>query len=70
MNVTVQGVGIVRSVTEKTEVKALVSGRGANVFIENEQQVLEGDTVLIVQSDKLSSQRNLLQKQIKEKRIL
>ncbi len=68
INITVQGGGIVRPVTEKTEVKALVSGRVANVFIENEQQVLEGDTVLIVQSDKLSSQHNLLQKQIKEKR--
>jgi len=67
VNVTVQGGGIVRPVTEKTEVKALVSGRIANVFIVNEQHVFKGDTILIVQSDKLSSQYSLLQKQIQEK---
>jgi HlyD family secretion protein len=67
VNVTVQGGGIIRPVTEKTEVKALVSGRIATIYISDEQQVFKGDTLLIIQSDKLSSQYALLQKQIQEK---
>lgn len=67
VNVTVQGSGIIRPVTEKTEVKALVSGRIATIYISDEQQVFKGDTLLIIQSDKLSSQYALLQKQIQEK---
>lgn len=66
VNVTVQGSGIVRPVTEKTEVKSLVSGRISNIYISNEQQVCKGDTLVIIQSDKLSSQHYLLKKQMKE----
>jgi len=66
VNVTVQGGGIVRPVTEKTEVKALVSGRVAKVFIVDAQQVFKGDTLLLIQSDKLNSQYAFIKKQITE----
>ncbi len=66
VNITVQGSGIVRPVTEKTEVKALVSGRVSGIFIKDGQAVQKGDTMLIIQSAKLTSQYALLEKQKQE----
>lgn len=66
VNVTVQGAGIVRPVTEKTEVKALVSGRISSIFIKDGQTVQKGDTIIIIQSAKLTSQYSLLEKQKQE----
>ncbi len=66
VNVTVQGNGIVRPVTEKTEVKALVSGRISGIFIKDGQIVQKGDTLIIIQSAKLTSQYSLLEKQKQE----
>lgn len=68
VSVTVQGNGIIRPVTEKTKVKALVSGRISNVRIVDGQQVCKGDTLLIIQSDQLKSQFSLLQKEIQQKK--
>lgn len=66
VNVTVQGVGIIRPVTEKTEVKALVSGKISDIYIKDGQNVQKGDTIIIIQSDKLTSQYLLLEKQKQE----
>ncbi|NOQ24281.1 MAG: HlyD family efflux transporter periplasmic adaptor subunit [Bacteroidales bacterium] len=66
VNVTVQGSGIVRPVTEKTEVKALVSGRISSIYIKDGQNVQKDDTLIIIQSAKLTSQYSLLEKQKQE----
>ncbi len=66
VNVTVQGSGIIRPITEKAEIKALVSGRISDIFFTEGQMVYAGDTLLIIQSAKLISQHVLLDKQKKE----
>ena len=66
VNVTVQGGGIIRPITEKAEIKALVSGRISDIFFTEGQMVYAGDTLLIIQSAKLISQYVLLDKQKKE----
>ncbi|MCG8476538.1 MAG: HlyD family secretion protein, partial [Cytophagales bacterium] len=66
VNVSMQSGGIVRPITEKTEVKALVSGRISHIFISNEQEVSKNDTLLSIQSDQLTSKYYFLDKQITE----
>ena len=66
VDVTVQGTGIIRPVTEKTEVKALVSGRISGIFVMDGQTVQKDDTLLIIQSATLASQYSLLEKQKQE----
>src|SRR6056297_1200549 len=67
INVTVQGMGFIRPVTEKTEVKALVSGRISKIFISDGNRVCKDDTILILNSSaKFKSQYSLLMKRQKE----
>lgn len=51
--VTVQAQGIVRPVTERTEIKASVSEKITALYIREGQAVKEGDTLLMLNSEKI-----------------
>ena len=51
--VTVQARGIVRPLTERTEIKPVVSGKVTKIYICEGQSVQKGDTLLTIDSEKI-----------------
>ncbi|HYX06630.1 MAG TPA: HlyD family efflux transporter periplasmic adaptor subunit [Bacteroidales bacterium] len=63
VNVTVQGNGIIRPLIEKTEIKALISGKVSKVNFLEGAIIGEGDTILIIEQDGINSRIELLRRQ-------
>ncbi len=66
VNITVQGTGILRPVSEKTEVKSLISGMVNKVFVTEGQRVVKDEILLQLRSDILESKIKLLEFQCKK----
>lgn len=67
INLSVQGVGFIRPIKEKTEIKANKSEIISNVFTNEGQFVKKGDTILILRDDMVKSKIDLINQQIIEK---
>ena len=63
VRVTVQGKGIIRPFIEKTEIKALVSGKVSKINVLEGSFVQEKDTILLIEQDVVKSRVELLNKQ-------
>ncbi|TXK73900.1 HlyD family secretion protein [Mesonia sp. HuA40] len=69
VNVSSQGRGIVRSLTDPVPIMAITQGKVAGVFIKNNQDVKKGDTLLTIATEHVSAELKLqdtLQTTIKE----
>lgn len=59
--------GLINSEIENSTLKSVIGGKIIlNVIKKNNQEVQEGDTLLIIKSDNLSSQLNILNNQLKD----
>jgi len=63
VNLSVQGTGIVRPVSEKTEVKAIASEIIEQVFIRENQLIVKGSPILQLRTDNINSKIQFLQYQ-------
>jgi len=63
VNLSIQGSGIVRPVSEKTEVKAIASEIIEQVFVKENQLVTKGSPILQLRTDNINSKLQFLQYQ-------
>jgi len=63
VNISVQGDGIIRPVSEKTEVKAIAYEIIAQVFVKENQFVVKGESILQLRTDNIQSKINFLKYQ-------
>ncbi len=59
VTITVQGRGIIRPITEKSEVTSLVSGIVTKITVKENQKVKIGDNLLSIKKDNLTNKINL-----------
>ena len=60
VSLSVQGKGIIRPVSEKTEIKALQSELVTKVYVVEGQNIAKNDTLLVLRQDDLFAQQNYL----------
>jgi len=63
VDVSVRSTGIIRSVNDKNEIKALVGGRLDSVYVTENQRVQKGQTLLTIQTEILTEQNQLVKAQ-------
>ncbi len=63
VHVTVQGNGIIRPLTEKTEIKALVSGKVSKINVSEGAKINANDTILILEQKGIHSRIQLFRRQ-------
>lgn len=64
VDITVQGDGLIRPVTEKTEIIPLSTGIVTNIYIKESQTVEAGDTLLLIKKDNIESEIKFSEYQI------
>lgn len=60
VDVSVRSTGIIRSINDKNEIKALVGGRVDSLYITENQHVEKGQVLLTIQADILNEQNDLI----------
>jgi len=55
VDITVQADGLIRPVSEKTEIRSIASGLVTQIFIKESQNITKGDTLLIFNRDNIES---------------
>lgn len=63
VDVSVNGMGVLRTANEQSTVKALVSGRIENVFVATNDRVSKGQVLATIKTDALQQERQLLTSQ-------
>ncbi|MBE9461033.1 HlyD family secretion protein [Dyadobacter subterraneus] len=63
VDVSVRSTGVIRSVNDKNEIKALVGGRLDSIFVTENQRVKKGQILLTIQTDILTEQNQLVKAQ-------
>jgi multidrug resistance efflux pump len=63
VDVSVRSTGIIRSVDDRNEIKALVSGRVDSIFVSENQKVIKGQTLLKIEAEILKEQNQLVKAQ-------
>jgi HlyD family secretion protein len=63
VDVSVKSAGLIRSVDDRNEIKALVSGRLDSVFVSENQRVTKGQTLLKIEAEILKEQNQLVRAQ-------
>jgi HlyD family secretion protein len=68
IDVSVRASGILRPITEKTELKAAMSGKIKEIYIKENQTVKQGEKIIILESEILDNKLKLIDFQINEKK--
>ncbi|TAH22152.1 MAG: HlyD family efflux transporter periplasmic adaptor subunit [Cytophagales bacterium] len=68
IDVSVRASGILRPITEKTELKAAVNGKIKEIYIKENQTVKQGEKIIILESEILDNKLKLIDFQLTEKK--
>lgn len=68
IDVSVRAEGILRPVTEKTELKPALSGKIKEIYIKENQMVKQGEKIIVLESELIDTKLKLLDFQISEKK--
>ena len=70
VEVSAQARGVLRSDTEPVPINSIASARVERIYLKNNQEVAAGDTLVVLSSEGLSSERETILKNIQEQKDL